>query len=280
MKRVDETTGASTVCVHSFETRSVSRRASQTARRTPSRPVLHRRPRVPAATNLRTRWARALHCPRALALAAAFPPRTPPSRRCRFRATRGRRPCTRTASTWIVAGEAGRATASLRASLRRPPRRSAGAHVVSRAAGAASPRALRRRGLLSSSRSRTSSAGRRSRRAATRYGAHPVAPDGRRSGPEPPAVTPASPKLALIDSKLDRGHPEFADGRIASVGNAAASQDEHGTATARRGRRAHERPRDRGRLAWPDRHELRDRPLVRRHRAPDPAASSTTATRS
>ena len=30
MKSSDETTGASTVCVQSFETRSVSRRASQT----------------------------------------------------------------------------------------------------------------------------------------------------------------------------------------------------------------------------------------------------------
>ena len=30
MNRIDETTGASTVCVHSFETRSVSRLQSQT----------------------------------------------------------------------------------------------------------------------------------------------------------------------------------------------------------------------------------------------------------
>ena len=37
MKRVDETTGASTVCVQSLETRSVSRRASQSR---PAIPVL------------------------------------------------------------------------------------------------------------------------------------------------------------------------------------------------------------------------------------------------
>src|SRR3954447_11387573 len=37
MKSVDEITGASTVCVHSFETRSVSRRASH---RSPAVPVM------------------------------------------------------------------------------------------------------------------------------------------------------------------------------------------------------------------------------------------------
>ena len=97
-------------------------------------------------------------------------------------------------------------------------------------------------------------------------------------GLEPPAVTPDSPKLALIDSKLDRGHPELPTAAIGTVGT-GRSQDEHGTATARRGGGAHERTRDRGRLARHDRHELRDRPVVRRHRALDQARRRRSATR-
>ena len=51
------------------------------------------------------------------------------------------------------------------------------------------------------------------------------------TGLEPPAVTSSSPKLALIDSKLDTSHPEFQGGRITSVGSQQV-EDEHGTATA------------------------------------------------
>jgi hypothetical protein len=50
-------------------------------------------------------------------------------------------------------------------------------------------------------------------------------------GLEPPPVTSSSPRLALIDSKLDMGHPEFSGGRISSVGGHPV-RDAHGTATA------------------------------------------------
>ena len=47
----------------------------------------------------------------------------------------------------------------------------------------------------------------------------------------PPAVTPSSPLLALIDSRLDETHPEFAGGNVTTLGTQPLT-DSHGTATA------------------------------------------------
>lgn len=47
----------------------------------------------------------------------------------------------------------------------------------------------------------------------------------------PPAVTPQSPLLVLIDSKLDAGHPEFGGGNVVTAEGETVA-DEHGTATA------------------------------------------------
>jgi hypothetical protein len=46
----------------------------------------------------------------------------------------------------------------------------------------------------------------------------------------PPAVTPESPLLALIDSKLEDAHPEFAGSNVSSE-QGLATTNEHGTAT-------------------------------------------------
>lgn len=47
----------------------------------------------------------------------------------------------------------------------------------------------------------------------------------------PPAVTPGSPLLALVDSQLDATHPEFAGGNTRTLGGLPVT-DLHGTATA------------------------------------------------
>ena len=47
----------------------------------------------------------------------------------------------------------------------------------------------------------------------------------------PPPVTPESPLLALVDSKLDTAHPEFAGGNVTTSGDRAV-ENAHGTATA------------------------------------------------
>jgi subtilisin family serine protease len=47
----------------------------------------------------------------------------------------------------------------------------------------------------------------------------------------PPAVTPASPLIALVDTQLDPSHPEFASGNITTSGGQSLT-DFHGTATA------------------------------------------------
>ena len=96
-------------------------------------------------------------------------------------------------------------------------------------------------------------------------------------GLEPPAVTGGSPKLALIDSKLDLSHPEFAGGRITTVGSRPV-EDEHGTATA-----AVAAAPTNGRGiegVWPGMiaDELLDQPLVRRHRRADQRRWSRRAT--
>ena len=47
----------------------------------------------------------------------------------------------------------------------------------------------------------------------------------------PPPVTPTSPLLALIDSRLDDTHPEFGGSQVTTLGNQPLT-DAHGTATA------------------------------------------------
>ena len=49
--------------------------------------------------------------------------------------------------------------------------------------------------------------------------------------PDPPAVRPESPLLALIDSQAELHHPEFQGGNLTGTSDVPAS-DEHGTATA------------------------------------------------
>ena len=132
--------------------------------------------------------------------------------------------------TWIVAARDTRAAAPLARRYRARPVGSVGAHVVPRQNARAFAAALRRRGLLKFAEPNTLS-----RPRAT--GGDPFTRSARwrpavvEPGLEPPAVTSSSPKLALIDSKLDESHPEFAGGRINSVG-AQPLEDEHGTATA------------------------------------------------
>jgi subtilisin family serine protease len=155
--------------------------------------------------------------------AMSEPPMTLPgdARAARVRADPG---------TWIVAARDIRAAAPLARRYRARPVGSAGAHVVPRRHARAFAAALRRRGLLTFAEpnilSRARATGTDPFTASTQWRAIVV-----EDGLEPPAVTAGSPKLALIDSKLDIGHPEFAGGRIASVGSQAV-EDEHGTATA------------------------------------------------
>src|ERR671922_1069729 len=47
----------------------------------------------------------------------------------------------------------------------------------------------------------------------------------------PPAVTPTSPLIALVDSQLDPGHPEFAGGNTSTLPQLPVTNS-HGTATA------------------------------------------------
>jgi hypothetical protein len=132
--------------------------------------------------------------------------------------------------TWIVAARPG--PAARRLARRYGARRvgSVGAHVVARGSARAFADALRRHGLLSFAEpnvlSRPRATGTDPFTARARWRAMIVEP-----GLEPPAVSASSPRLALIDSKLDMNHPEFAGGRISSVGGNPL-EDEHGTATA------------------------------------------------
>ncbi len=132
--------------------------------------------------------------------------------------------------TWIVAAHDTRAAASLARRYGAKPVGSVGAHVVARRHARAFATALRRRGLLKFAEpnilSRPRASGGDPFTSSTRW--RPAVVE---EGLEPPAVTASSPKLALIDSKLDESHPEFAGGRINSVGSGAV-RDEHGTATA------------------------------------------------
>jgi subtilisin family serine protease len=132
--------------------------------------------------------------------------------------------------TWIVAATDVRAARRVARRYRAIAVGSVGAHVVPRRNARAFAAALRRRGLLSFAEpnilSRPRASGTDPFTASTRW--RPMVVE---EGLEPPAVTGGSPKLALIDSKLDLSHPEFAGGRIVSFGSRSV-QDEHGTATA------------------------------------------------
>jgi hypothetical protein len=131
--------------------------------------------------------------------------------------------------TWLVGARPGPSTA--RVARRFGARRvgSVGAHVVARSSARAFAGALRRRGLLVFAEpnvlSRPRATGTDPLTARTRWRPMVVPP-----GLEPPAVTSRSPRLALIDSRADLGHPEFAGGRISGFGGGAVT-DEHGTAT-------------------------------------------------
>jgi len=132
--------------------------------------------------------------------------------------------------TWIVAANDVRTAAPVARRFGARRVGSAGAHVVARGRARAFAAALRRRGVLSFAEPNRLSFPRAT-------GDDPFTASSRwrpmvvEDGLVPPPVTSASPKLALIDSKLDANHPEFAGGRITTVGGQRL-RDEHGTATA------------------------------------------------
>ena len=131
--------------------------------------------------------------------------------------------------TWIVGARPGRATGRLahRFGARRVG--SAGAHVVARGRARPFARALRRRGALLYAEpnilSRLQATGGDPFTAYSRWRGMVV-----EEGLEPPPVRPTSPKIALIDSKIDLTHDEWAGGRVGTVGDRPL-EDEHGTAT-------------------------------------------------
>jgi hypothetical protein len=133
--------------------------------------------------------------------------------------------------TWIVGARHGRSPA--RVARRFGARRvgSVGAYVVARGRARAFARALRRERALSFAEpnitSRLQASGTDPFTAPARWRPMVV-----RNGLEPPAPTaPDTPRLALIDSKLDATHPEWVGGQVTTVGDRPVA-DEHGTATA------------------------------------------------
>src|SRR4051812_3744761 len=140
-------------------------------------------------------------------------------------------------TTWIVGGRPSRETTRLgRAAGGRPL--TAGAFAVAATRARPLARALRRRGLLVFA---------EPDRRAHELQAPPPQPQPPPPDPmspqatwrdqvvdgqlAPPAVTPDSPLLALIDSQLDSSHPEFQGGNTTSLGGQPVT-NEHGTATA------------------------------------------------
>ena len=132
--------------------------------------------------------------------------------------------------TWIVAARDARAAALLARRYGAVAVGSVGAHVVARRDAREFAAALRRRGLLAFAEpnilSRPRATGDDPFTAGARW--RPMVVE---EGLEPPPVVANSPKLGLIDSKLDISHPEFEGGRIATIGSQPV-EDEHGTATA------------------------------------------------
>ena len=133
-------------------------------------------------------------------------------------------------SRWIVAARPG---AESRAIARRLGARSIGgsAWVVPASRARRLAEAFEDAGLLTYSEPDRLSARRQA------VGTDPLSPQTywrdvvARDAPTPPPVTPASPLLALIDSRLDEAHPEFANGSVSTLGTQPLT-DPHGTATA------------------------------------------------
>jgi len=133
-------------------------------------------------------------------------------------------------STWIVGARP--SAAATRIAVRIHARRlTGGAWLVARPRARPLAVALRRRGLLVFA---------EPNRLARRLQApadDPLSPQARwrdavvPPGLAPPAVTPQSPLLALIDSQLDTSHPEWQGGNVTSLGSGPPG-NEHGTATA------------------------------------------------
>ena len=135
-------------------------------------------------------------------------------------------------ATWLVGARPGAgAQAAARGFAARRIGRS-GDYVVARGHARAFAAALRSRGLLLYAQPN-----------ALRRTAQAV-PDDPRSGPPdawraavadpalaPPPVTDASPLIALLDTRLDESHPEFAGGRTRTLGGRPLD-NLHGTATA------------------------------------------------
>jgi len=132
--------------------------------------------------------------------------------------------------TWLV-GARPTAAANRVARARGGRRVGVGVYVVARGRARALASALRARGLLA-----YAEPNRLARRAQApppdpldgdaRWRAAIVAPDL-----VPPPVSPTSPLLVLIDSRLDEAHPEFGGGNVSTLGDQPLT-DAHGTATA------------------------------------------------
>ena len=133
--------------------------------------------------------------------------------------------------TWIVGASNRRSAARLAGRFGARRVGSAGAYVVARGRARAFARALRRERALSFAEpnimSHLQASGTDPFTAPARWRPMVV-----RDGLEPPSpVAAGAPRLALIDSKLDLAHPEWAGGRVNTVGDRPV-EDEHGTATA------------------------------------------------
>jgi hypothetical protein len=133
--------------------------------------------------------------------------------------------------SWIVGARGDVAVARIARAHGARPVGPSGAYVVARARAAGLAAALRTRGALAYAEPNLL------RRRADAAAGDPLdAESGWRAlvldgAPAPPAVTPDSPLIALVDSALDRTHPEFANSNITTLGNAAITEA-HGTETA------------------------------------------------
>jgi subtilase family protein len=137
-------------------------------------------------------------------------------------------------ATWIVGARPGRAARALarRHRAKRIGPAGTGGYVLARAAARPFARALRRRGLLVYAQPNTLA------RPLQAVPNDPLTlpPDdwrARVADPAlvPPAVTPESPLIALVDSQLDPVHGEFAGGNTATLPQLPVTNS-HGTATA------------------------------------------------
>lgn len=136
-------------------------------------------------------------------------------------------------ATWIVGGRPGaRTDAIARRAGARPL--ALGAFEIERSRARTFARALERSGLLVYAEPNRLSAPRQAPRA---IADDPLSPGARwrdfvvDPALLPPVVTAHSPLLALIDTKLDASHPEFAGGATTTA-DGQVVEDSHGTATA------------------------------------------------